>query len=139
MWKLWVILSGLFLILESITTGFLVFWFSVGSVFAMIVSFFTDSIVIQSTTFIISSTILIFATRKFVNMFLKQDKPNNINSFVGKIGKVTEDIIPLDNKGQIKVGGENWSAISETNETIPKDTEVIVTKITGVKAVVKPK
>lgn len=139
MWKLWVILSGLFLILESITTGFLVFWFSVGSVFAMIVSFFTDSIVIQTTTFIISSTILIFATRKFVNMFLKQDKPNNINSFVGKIGKVTEDIIPLDNKGQIKVGGENWSAISETNETIPKDTEVIVTKITGVKAVVKPK
>lgn len=139
MWKLWVILSGLFLILESITTGFLVFWFSVGSVFAMIVSFFTDSIVIQSTTFIISSTILIFATRKFVNMFLKQDKPNNINSFVGKIGKVTEDIIPLDNKGQIKVGGESWSAISETNETIPRDTEVIVTKITGVKAVVKPK
>ena len=139
MWKLWVILSGLFLILESITTGFLVFWFSVGSVFAMIVSFFTDSIVIQTTTFIISSTILIFATRKFVNMFLKQDKPNNINSFVGKIGKVTEDIIPLDNKGQVKVGGESWSAISETNENIPKDTEVIVTKITGVKAVVKPK
>ena len=38
MWKLWVISAGLFLILESITTGFLVFWFAIGSIFAMIVS-----------------------------------------------------------------------------------------------------
>ncbi len=139
MWKFWVIISGLFLILESITTGFLVFWFSVGSVFAMIVSFFTDSIIIQATTFIISSTILIFATRKFVNLFLKQDKPNNVNSDVGKIGKVIADIIPLENKGQIKVGGEVWSATSENNEIIKQDTEIVITKISGVKAVVKPK
>ena len=139
MWKFWVIASGLFLILESITTGFLVFWFAIGSVIAMIVSFFTENIIIQSTTFIISSTILIFATRKFVNIFLKQDKPNNVNSFVGKVGKVTVDIIPIDNTGQIKVGGEIWSAISENDENIKKDTEVIITKICGVKAVVKPK
>ena len=139
MWKFWVIISGLFLILESITTGFLVFWFSVGSVFAMIVSFFTDSIIIQATTFIISSTILIFATRKFVNLFFKQDKPNNVNSDVGKIGKVIADIIPLENKGQIKVGGEVWSATSENNGIIKQDTEIVITKISGVKAVVKPK
>lgn len=139
MWKLWIILSGLFIILESITTGFLVFWFAIGSVFAMVVSFFTDNIIIQSTTFIISSTILIFATRKFVNMFLKNDKPTTVNSFVGKIGKVTADITPTDNTGQIKVNGELWSAISENDENIEKDTEVIITKVTGVKAVVKPK
>ena len=139
MWKFWVILSGLFLILESVTTGFLVFWFSVGSVFAMIVSFFTDNIIIQTATFLISSTILIFATRKFVNIFLKRDKENNVNSFVGKTGKVTVDIEPLENKGQVKIGGETWSAISENNEIIKKDTEIVITKISGVKAVVKPK
>ncbi len=139
MWKFWVIMSGLFLILESITTGFLVFWFSIGSVFAMIVSFFTDNIIIQATTFIISSTILIFATRKFVNIFFKHEKQTNVNSDVGKIGKVIADIVPLENKGQIKIGGETWSATSENGETIEKDTEIIITKITGVKAVVKPK
>ena len=80
MWKLWVISAGLFLILESITTGFLVFWFSIGSVFAMITSFFTDNIIIQTSTFLISSMILIFATRKFCNIFLKNDKPNNVNT-----------------------------------------------------------
>lgn len=139
MWKLWVISAGLFLILESITTGFLVFWFAIGSVFAMIVSFFTDNLIIQGTTFIISSCILIFATRKVCNAFLKNNKPNNVNSMVGKIGKVTVDIIPIDGKGQVKIGGETWSAISEDSSNIPKDTEVVVKQINGVKVVVMPK
>lgn len=139
MWKIWVIAAGLFLVLESITTGFLVFWFAIGSVFAMVVSFFTDNIAIQATTFIISSTILIFATRRLVNFFLKNDKPNGVNSLVGKTGKVTIDIIPIDGQGQVKIGGETWSAISENEETIEKGTEVVITNITGVKAVVKPK
>lgn len=140
MWKIWVIAAGLFLILESITTGFLVFWFAIGSVFAMVVSFFAeDNIILQASTFIISSSILIFATRKLVNYFLKNDKPNDVNSNIGKTGKVIVDIVPMDNQGQIKIGGEIWSAISENESTIEKGTEVIVTKITGVKAVVKPK
>ena len=138
-WKIWVIAAGLFLILESITTGFLVFWFAIGSIFAMIISFFTDNLIIQGTTFIISSTILIFATRKLVNFFLKNDKPNGVNSLVGKTGKVTVDIIPIDGEGQVKIGGETWSALSENEEKIEKGTEVIITNITGVKAVVKPK
>lgn len=139
MWKYWVIAAGFFLILESITTGFLVFWFSIGSVFAMIISFFTDNIIIQLSTFVISSTILIFATRKFTNFFLKNDKKNGVNSFVGKTGKVIVDIIPMESQGQVKIGGETWSAISEDNSNIEKGTEVIITNITGVKAVVKPK
>ena len=139
MWKIWVIAAGLFLILESITTGFLVFWFAVGCVLAMIISFFTENLIIQGTTFIISSTILIFATRKMANFFLKNDKPNGVNSLVGKTGKVTVDIVPIDGQGQIKTGGETWSAISEDESNIEKGTEVVITNITGVKAVVKPK
>ena len=138
MWKLWVISAGLFLILESITTGFLVFWFAIGSVLAMIVSFFTENLIIQTSTFLISSAILIFATRKFCNAFLKNDKPNNVNSMIGKTGKVTVDIVPIDGKGQVKIGGETWSAISEDSQTISKDTKIIVKDVRGVKVVVMP-
>ena len=69
MWQFWIISAGVFLILESITTGFLVFWFSIGSLFALVTSFLTDSIIVQTAVFVISSTILIFATRKFANKF----------------------------------------------------------------------
>lgn len=138
MWKLWIISAGLFLILESITTGFLVFWFSIGSLFALVTSFITDSIVAQATVFIISSTILIFTTRKFTDKFQKDDKPVSTNSIIGKEGKVTITIDPLNNKGQIKVGGETWSALSENDTVISEGTKILVQSIQGVKAVVTP-
>ena len=63
MWYIWLILAGVFLIIEIMTVGFLIFWLSIGSLFAMITSLFTDNIVIQTTVFVISSTILIFVTK----------------------------------------------------------------------------
>ncbi len=55
-----------------------------------------------------------------------------------KFGKVTIAIDPIEGKGQIKIGGEIWSAASSDNTSIPEDTKIIVEKIDGVKAIVKP-
>ena len=41
-------------------------------------------------------------------------------------------------RGQIKVGGEIWSAQSSYGICISQNTEVMVEKINGVKAIVKP-
>ena len=135
MWKIWLIIAGIFLIVESLTTGFLVFWFSVGALIALISSFFLESIVAQTYVFLISSTVLIFATRKFCNKFLKNDAPETINTVVGKVGTVTIDINPIISEGQVKIGGETWSATAEA--PIEKGAEIIVEKIEGVKAFVK--
>ena len=62
----------------------------------------------------------------------------NAFSFEGKIGKVVEEINPLEAKGQVKVNGELWSATSADDTPIPKDTEVKIEKIEGVKLIVKP-
>lgn len=66
MWQFWLIMAGLFFIGEILTVGFLVFWFGIGALFAMITSFFTTNIIIQTIVFLISSTILLFATKPFV-------------------------------------------------------------------------
>ena len=140
MWKIWLVLSGIFLVIEIINVGFLMFWFSVGSIAALVVSLFTDNIVIQSAVFIVTSTILLFATKPFVNKILPKEPKIKTNSFSleGKTGKVTIEIKPDDGIGQIKVDGEVWSAKSDDGTYIPKDTEIIVEKIEGVKAIVKP-
>ena len=57
MWYVWLIISGLFLVLEMITVGFLVFWLAIGALFAMLVSFFTSNLIIQ-TTFVIENVSL---------------------------------------------------------------------------------
>lgn len=139
MWQFWIISAGVFLILESITTGFLVFWFSIGSLFALVTSFLTDSIIVQTAVFVISSTILIFATRKFANKFEEKEEEQKItNSIVGKEGKVTITIEPIENKGQVKVGGETWSATSKNDTVIQAGTKVLVQDVDGVKAIVTP-
>ncbi len=140
MWQIWLITAGIFLIIEISTTGFLVFWFSIGALATMILSFFVDNIILQIAFFLIISIFLLFATKPFVDKIMPKENYIKTNSFslAGKIGKVTVDIEPIDGKGQIKIENESWSAKSLDNTHIPKDTEVIVEKIEGVKAIVKP-
>lgn len=138
MWQLWAILAGLFFVIEIATIGFLVFWFGIGALIAMVVSLFTDNLVIQTIVFILSSTILLFFTRPFVNKFSSNNKvQTNAFSIIGKKGIVTQTIDPISGEGQVKIGTETWSAKSSDKVKIEKGMEVEVLEIDGVKAVVK--
>lgn len=139
MWQFWIILAGIFFIIEMATIGFLVFWFGIGALIAMIVSLFTSNLAIQTTVFVLSSTVLLFFTRPFVNKFSKKDGEvqTNAYSIIGKRGIVIKDIDPIAGKGQVKIGTEVWSAKSADDRKIEKGLEVEVLEIDGVKAVVK--
>lgn len=140
MWQIWLIIAGICVIIEIMTVGFLIFWFALGALLAMVVSFFTDNIIIQTSVFVISSTILIFATKPFVKKFAnnKNAIQTNVYSTVGKTGIVTKDIDSMQALGQVKVGGEVWSAIGLDDINIPQGTEVEIKEIKGVKAIVAP-
>lgn len=139
MWQLWLVVAGLFFILEIATVGFLIFWFGIGALLALIVSLFTDNIIIQTTVFVLSSGFLVFFTRPFVNKFAKTDKvETNAFSIIGKTALVIQDIDPMQDIGQIKVNGEIWSAKSENETIIRKGDQVEICAIDGVKAVVVP-
>ncbi|MBQ2836147.1 MAG: NfeD family protein [Clostridia bacterium] len=139
MWQIWAIAAGVFLILEIFTMGFLVFWLSIGSLLAMLVSFITDNIIIQTTIFVVSSGLLIFATKPLVKKFTQKDTTKtNVYSLVGKKAIVTEDIDWATGSGQIKFEGQVWSARTAEQVNIEKGTEVEIEKIEGVKAFVKP-
>lgn len=139
MWQFWIILAGIFFIIEMATVGFLVFWFGIGALIAMIISLFTSNLAIQTTVFILSSTILLFFTRPLVNKFSKKDEEvqTNAYSIIGKRGVVIKDIDPIRGKGQIQIGTEVWSAKSFDDRKIEKGIEVEILEIDGVKAVVK--
>ena len=137
MWQVWLIIAGLFFVAEIITVGFLVFWFGVGALIAMIASLFTSNIIIQTAVFILSSSILLLATKPFVKKFVDV-KPTKTNAFsiIGKKALVIKEI-NSHSVGQIKINGEVWSAESENDEIIPKDSEVEILQIKGVKVIVK--
>ena len=138
MWKIWLIFAGIFLIFEIATTGFLLFWLSIGSLIAMVVSFFTDNLIIQTAAFVISSTLLVIFVRPVMQKFLtKNSISTNANSIIGKKAIVTKKVDVYNEAGQIKVNGEIWTAIGENGATYEKGSEVEVVAIDGVKAIIK--
>ena len=118
------------------------FWFSMGSVVALITSFFTTNIYIQIIVFLVSSfTMLLFMkplTKKVFKSNTKIKDELNINGIVGKNTLVTEEIDNSKNTGRVKVNGEIWRAINENeSEVISPDAQVTVVKVDGVKLVVR--
>lgn len=141
MWHIWLIIAGVCFVIEMMTTGFLVFWFGAGAILTMLVSFiFPDNILLQTSIFVVSSTLLIFLTKPLVNKLQKSDKKVATNAFsiIGKKGIVIQDINEAHNIGQIKVNGEVWSAKTTDGSVIEKGTQIDVVEIDGVKAVVEP-
>lgn len=93
MWQVWLIISGVFFVMEMMTVGFLVFWFGIGALLTSLVSVFTDSIIIQTTVFVISSTLLLFLTKPLVKKLSHGSKvQTNAYSIIGKTGIVTKQI-----------------------------------------------
>ena len=139
MWVFWLIAAGIFFVIEMATIGFLVFWLGIGSLLAMVTSFFVESIIVQFVVFLVTSTLLIIFTRPLVNKFIKIPKEikTNAYSIIGKKGIVTSKINNIEGNGQIKIDGEVWSAKSLDEEEIEKNTEIEIVEIDGVKAVVK--
>ena len=141
MWQVWLIIAGVCFIIEMATVGFFVFWFGIGALITMVVSFFTpDNYILQCSVFVISSVILLFLTKPLVKRITKKDKKveMNSNSIIGKKGIVTQDINPAFSVGLIKVSGETWSAKTADDSKIEKGSEIRVIKIDGVKAIVEP-
>ncbi len=139
MWQFWLIVSGVFLITEILTTGFFIFGLCFSALITMCVSFFTDNIFVQAIVFIVFSVILILVTKPFVHKFIhKNVKTTKTNAFsiIGKKAIVIEDIDSINGSGQIKVNGEIWSAEDLNNSNIEKGSEVEINKIVGVKAIV---
>lgn len=139
MWYIWLIAAGAFFIGEIITVGFLLFWLGVSALLAMVSSFITDSLFIQTLVFVVSSCILISFTKPLINKFVNKNDSAKTNAFslIDKQGVVVSKITPSEN-GQVKINGEIWSATSANNMTIDVGQKVEIQKIDGVKLVVLP-
>ncbi|HCC04125.1 MAG TPA: NfeD family protein [Clostridiales bacterium] len=133
MWPFWLIIAGLCLVIEIYTVGFFIFWFGIGALFALLVSFLTSNLFIQIVVFLVSSSLLVILTKPLMKKFTKNEKtvPTNFFSLSGKQGIVTKKIDSDNSTGQVKVKGELWSAISDKD--IEKDAKVKILGVDGVK------
>ena len=141
MWLGWLISIIVFLIFEIFTPGFLVSIFSIGSILAMIISFFIKNIYIQLLVFaLVNILAFIFLRPLFLTMVYKSDKNNktNVDLLIGKKCKVIEKIDNIEGTGRVKIGGDNWKAISADDSIIFNEDEIAeIIKVEGAKVIVK--
>lgn len=131
----WFIAFLVFVFIELITVTLVTIWFAIGAIAAVITTFFTDSVVIQSIVFVVVSVLSLIITKPLVKKFKKFDiTPTNSDRVIGKVGDVTKKISP-NKYGEVKVFESIWTAKSD--EEIKVGEKVKVLSIEGVKLIVK--
>jgi len=139
MWWIWMAMATILLVAEIFTAGFFLIWFSIGAAAAGILDMLGVGRPAQLIVFILASGILFVFGRRFAErVTVKQPPGIGADRFVEKNGVVVEEINNHTGKGRIIVDSDEWRALSESGETIVKDTIVKVVRIDGTKTVVKP-
>ena len=135
-WIIWVALGIICVIIEIFTPGFLFLSFGIGAILTGLIALIIPSITFQILAFAVITLVVFILSRKFSKKFISSNyEETNVKALIGKTGKVTEKI-PANEKGYVKIGGEEWAAVSKDKTEIPKDSRIKVNDIDGNKLIV---
>ncbi|MCK5761292.1 MAG: NfeD family protein [Candidatus Izimaplasma sp.] len=111
-------------------------WFSAGALVAFILALAGLDIYLQVIVFMVVSLLLLISVRPMVKNYLKTNIiSTNIDRLVGKVAICTKDI-NIGERGEVKIDGKYWLAVSSGEADIMIDDKVEVLAIEGVKLVV---
>lgn len=131
----WLAVVIISLVIEFLTSEVVSIWFSVGSFVALILALCNFNEAVQVIIFVAVSLLFLVCARPFIKKWTKRNEiKTNVDSLVGRIAIVTEDIID-GARGVVKLDSQEWSAISSDNLT--KGCKVVVLSIEGNKLIVK--
>ncbi|AIQ32032.1 hypothetical protein P40081_30840 [Paenibacillus sp. FSL P4-0081] len=126
-WVLWLIAAGVLFVVEMFTFTFYLLWLSLGALVAGLVALLLpEALLLQVVAGSLVALILTVFTKPLAARLRNSRgfKDTGID-IVGRKGLVVEAIEP-GRYGQVKVGGDTWSATSTV--ALGKDQEVIVVR-----------
>ena len=140
----WLSLTVVFSLLElACSFNLITIWFAISSFLLVFISGVTEILdnpirfKLHLGIFLGLALLLFVFTRPIAIKKLKIGKEKtNIDSLIEQQAIVTKEIRKFD-KGEIKLQGKYWTAISENNEEMNEGDTCIVMKFDGVKAVVR--
>lgn len=136
-WWAWMIVAVAFAGAEAVGGEFVLLMLGGGGLVAALASTGIGSLWIQLTIFAVSSLILVFGLRpQLKRHFIKPSQiRSGMEAIVGSRATVISTVDSM--AGQVKIGGEIWSAIAmEHQRSLPPGTPVTVVEIRGATAVV---
>lgn len=135
---LWVILVVIFAVIEGFTLGLTTIWFAIAALVMVFLSFLPIPLSVQVLIFlVISAALLIFTRPVAIKKFKIGREKTNVDSLVGKNALVVKQITEFDS-GEVKLSGQIWTAVSEDGSALAEGSKCLVSRIEGVKAIVRP-
>jgi len=132
----WLAVAIIMAIIEAATMGLTTIWFGLAALISMVLAFFNIPMVWQVLIFLVISGVLLIFTRPVAVKKLNIGKEKtNSESLVGQSAVVIAEITQ-DQKGQVKVGGQIWSAASVNTSSVGVDSRVKIERIEGVTLIV---
>ena len=134
----WLVMIIFLIIIEISTVNLVSIWFIASAIISLIISIFSDNFFFQFLSFVLFGIIFLMITKPIINKYLKErtKEKTNLERIFSMTGIVTGDI-KQDEIGEVKIGGNHWSAISD--ERLKIGDKVTVKRIDGVKLVVSKK
>lgn len=134
----WLVMLIVFCVGEALSVGLTSIWFAGGSLGALIVAALNGPLWFQIVVFLVLSAVLLVLARPLLRRFIMPTfQATNADRVIGSAAVVTEEISNLNGTGQVKIGGQEWTARSEHDVVIPAQTKVKVLRIEGVKVFVE--
>lgn len=134
---LWAVIFVVLLLIEIITVGLVTIWFAIGSIAALISTFFGANYYIQIGLFLGISLASLILTRPLVTKYMSKNmEKTNVDEIIGKEAIITKDIIGNE-YGEAKLNGEKWLAKSNDGADLKEGDKVKITSVEGVKLVVE--
>jgi len=141
-WMFWLAFVVIFLVIEAATVNLTTIWFAAGCLVALVLDLLGASPTVQFIVMLIVSSVLLMFFLLYIKPRLRTGKnrivATNADRLIGQTAIVTDRIDPIAGKGLVQVGGQVWSAVSESGQPIDGDVRVRIVAIRGVKAVVRP-
>ena len=133
---IWVIVIALAIVLEEQTAQLVSIWFAAGAIGGIVGAVLKLDIYLQLIIFAVITLLLVLATRPLAKkLTLNTEVKTNADKLIGMKGRLTKSITS-DEKGQIKVDYQYWTAVSVDNKEINEGELVVVKEIVGNKLVV---
>jgi len=139
-WVLWVVAAVVLVIAEATTTAFVAIYFGFAALVTAAVALAGLPVALQLVVFGVVSVGSMAFTRPALRRAVGRTSGirTGVDAMQGRIGVVVRPIAELES-GQVKVGGETWTARSYYDgESIAAGSRVEVVRVEGVTALVIP-
>ena len=137
---IWLAALVILLLAEALTLGLTTIWFAGGALIALIAALVGADGWVQLGIFLAGSPLLLIFTRPAALRDMNTSTlKTNVDSLTGEVGVVSERIDNLEATGKVKLNDVLWTARSEDGTVIEEGAVVEISRVEGVKLIVKMK